>query len=468
MALSEVRCRRCMNFSHSDDKQLVCDLHLSEACSYATCEDFLACVLGFSSARISASGVHSIIFFELPMTTFSPFTARIVAALSVTQLIGWGATFWLPAVIGPAIASDMEIMLPTVMMGPTIMLVVMAMMAWPLSRAFEHCGARPVMVFGSLLGAAGLLAMSFANALPAYVLSWLILGVAGACMLTTAAQIAATEAAGEKARRALAVLVIAGGLTSTITWPLTAYLQAQLGWRLTLLVYAGLMLFVCAPLHAALLVRKPKEKRKSEAGSDHGHIDRTRFALLSASFAANGFFTWGFALTIIVLFEARGLDSANALTAAAFIGIAQWAGRMADLAGGQRWSGLAVGLLGFALFPLSFVILLLVNGFIGAMMFAALYGLASGITAVTRATIPLQIFPVSAYARASSLLATPLNVSFAAAPPIFAAIMTKAGSAAALWIAFAISVFAFGTFFALAMVERERSKPQEDDSFRAT
>ena len=381
-------------------------------------------------------------------------TARAVAALSLTQLIGWGATFWLPAVTGPAMAGELGMALPMVMAGPTVMLVVMAMVSWPLSAILERHGARPIMVWGSLLGAAGLPVMGLANGPAPYVLSWIILGLAGASMLTTPAQIAVTEIAGEKARQALGVLILAGGLTSTIVWPLTGLLQAQWGWRTTTLVYAALMLLVCMPLHWTMLAHRPTEKSAAKATTEPASIDRPRFVLLAASFAANGFVTWGFALTIIILFEAAGLDHASALAAAAFIGIARWAGRMIDVLGGRRWSGFVTGVAASALFPLSFIVLLLTNNFIGAMLFATLYGIASGITAVTRATLPLQIFPAGAYARASAQLAVPLNLSFAVAPPAFTAIMTSAGPHAALWLAFAISIFAFCTLLGLLLLHR--------------
>ena len=386
---------------------------------------------------------------------------RAVAALSLTQLIGWGATFWLPAVTGPAMAGELGMALPMVMAGPTVMLVVMAVVSWPLSAIFERHGARPVMVLGSALGAAGLLVMSLANGPVSYVLSWIILGLAGAGMLTTPAQIAVAEIAGEKARQALGVLILAGGLTSTIVWPLTGLLQAQWGWRTTTLAYAALMLLVCMPLHWSALARRPREKTAAKAAAEPTRIDRPRFALLAMSFAANGFFTWGFALTIIILFEASGLDHASALTAAAFIGIAQWAGRMVDFLGGRRWSGFATGLAASALFPLSFVVLLLSGSFVGAMVFATLYGVASGITAVTRATLPLQIFPAGAYARAAAQLAVPLNLSFAAAPPVFAAIMTSAGPHAALWLAFALSIFAFSALFGLMLLHRRMNRASQ-------
>jgi len=393
---------------------------------------------------------------ESPMPFRSP-TVRAVAALSVTQLIGWGATFWLPAVTGPAMANELGMALPVIMAGPTVMLVVMAAVSWPLSAVFERHGARPIMVLGSSLGTAGLLVMGVADGPVSYVLSWLILGLAGAGMLTTPAQIAVTEIAGEKARQALGVLILAGGLTSTIVWPLTGLLQAQWGWRATTLAYAAFLLLVCTPLHWATLARRPRAKSAAKAAAEPATIDRPRFVLLAMSFAANGFVTWGFALTIIILFEAQGLDRASALAAAAFIGIAQWVGRLADFAGGRRWSSFVTGLAGAALFPLSYIVLLLTSDFTGAMLFATLYGVASGVTTVTRATLPLQIFPTGAYARASAQLAVPLNLSFAAAPPVFAGILSSGGPHATLWLAFAISIFAFLALLGLFLLHRRMS-----------
>jgi len=237
----------------------------------------------------------------------------------------------------------------------------------------------------------------------------------------------------------------------------TELLQVKWGWRMTTLIFAALMLLVCMPLHWTTLARQPKEKSAVRATAEPVAIDGPSFTLLAASFAANGFVTWGFALTIIILFEAAGLDHASALAAAAFIGIARWAGRTVDFIGGRRWSGFATGLAGSALFPLSFAVLLLSNSFTGAMLFATLYGIASGITAVTRATLPLQIFPSGTYARASAQLAVPLNLSYAAAPPLFTAVMSYAGPHAALWSALAISIFAYCTLFGLLLRHRRVS-----------
>lgn len=381
-------------------------------------------------------------------------TTHAVAALSITQIIGWGATFNLPAVIGPAMSADIGLPISAIMAGPTVMLVIMAAISWHLARQFEQRGARPIMAFGSLIGALGLLLLSQSGNPPVYFLAWSLLGLAGAGMLTTAAQIAVKEVAGSQARQALGALMLAGGLTSTLMWPVTGLLQTQWGWRATTLFYAALLLLVCLPLHVLALARHTRHAGPAPAPAGSGDIDMPRFALLAATFALNGFVTWGFSLTIIILFQARGLSQAEAISAAALIGIAQLAARVVDFLGSKRWSGLATGLVTSLLFPASFGLLLLAGGFPTAALFACLYGLAGGATAVARATLPLEIFPPQAYARASARLAVPLNLSFAAAPPVFAAILSTSGAEMALLLALGLSSSALASLLALFLLQR--------------
>ncbi|WP_197504068.1 MFS transporter [Ketogulonicigenium vulgare] len=382
-------------------------------------------------------------------------TARVVAALSVTQFIGWGSMFWLPAVIGPAMAADLQMPLPMIMAGPTVMLVLMAVTSWPLAPIFERRGARSVMIPGALLAVAGLVTLAFAQGPLSFLAAWILIGLAGAGMLTTPAQIAVTEVAGDKARQALGILILTGGLTPTIVWPLTGLLQGIWGWRGAVLVFAALVLLVCVPLHIYALARKPRASKTVQADTAPSRIDPLRLILLSSSFAANGFVTWGFALTIIILFEAGGLTPAEAMLAAAVIGIAQWGGRVLDFFAGRYIPPLIMGLTGAALFPLSFFFLIANAGFSATMGFAVLYGVAGGITAVARATLPLDVFPAGAYARASAQMAVPLNLAFASAPPIVAAILTAAGPQAALWLALVISVFAFCALLGLWHLRRK-------------
>ncbi|KKB12825.1 transporter [Devosia geojensis] len=378
-----------------------------------------------------------------------------VVALGLTQIIGWGTTFNLPAVLGPAMATDLAVSLPAIMAGPTVMLVTMAATSWALAPLNERHGPHAVMAAGSAIGAAGLALLAVSPNVFVYYAAWLILGFAGTAMLTTAAQIALAQLAGDKARQAIGGLMLFGGLATTVSWPVANALSGAIGWRGVCLVFALALLLVCVPLHWRVL-RRPAPAAAGTAGDGKPvpAVDRTDFALMAVAIAANGFVTWGFSLTIIILLTGRGLAIDVAVSTAAIIGLMQIIARFIDFAGGRRWSSLQIGLAASAALPLSFCILIFGQGLPAALAFVVVYGLAGGMLAVARATIPLHFFPPGAYARASAQLAGPLNLAFAAAPPAFAAILASLGAEAALTIAFAMSLVGFGALACLSLRRR--------------
>jgi len=384
-----------------------------------------------------------------------------IGAIGITQIIGWGSTFNLPGVLGDRIAADLGFSLTVALLGPTVMLVVLAGVSWFLAGSFERFGTRPVMMIGTVLAAASLLMLAGAQGRVTYLLPWLVLGVAGSGILTTAAQIAVADIGGEHARQAIGILALFSGLASTIFWPLTNALDAAIGWRATLAVFAACFVGICLPLIRWAV--PPRASRANPAGgsSPNGEtaLDWTAFWLMAGAIAMNGFITWGFSLTLIPLFEDRGLERTEAVAIASSLGLVQIAARVADALGGQRWSGLTTGLVASAVLPLSYLLLLAGSGSTVIITFVALYGLAGGSMAIARSTIPLAVFPRAAYARASARLALPLNLAFAIAPPTFGAILTHANADVALILAIGCSTFALALLVVLALRIRPRAVP---------
>jgi predicted MFS family arabinose efflux permease len=383
-----------------------------------------------------------------------------VGAIGITQIVGWGSTFNLPGVLGDRIAADLGFSLTIALLGPTVMLVVLAAVSWFLAGTFERFGTRTVMTAGTVLAALGLLLLSGAQGRITWLLPWIVIGVAGAGILTTAAQIAVAEMAGENARQWIGILALFGGLASTIFWPLANALDDAAGWRTTLVVLAATFLVVCLPLIRWAIpphVPVTKEPGAKEASGASG-LDWTAFWLMAAAIAANGFITWGFSLTLIPLFEDRGLTRAEAVAIASSLGLVQIGARAVDVLGGRRWSGLTTGLAASTVLPLAYILLLTGSGRPVVLSFVALYGLAGGAMAVARSTIPLAVFPREAYARASMRLALPLNLAFATAPPVFGAILTHASADTALLLATGLSTLALALLIALTL--RTRSLPQ--------
>jgi predicted MFS family arabinose efflux permease len=386
--------------------------------------------------------------FRLPLT---------IAAFALAQAVCWGMTFNLPAITGSAMAEALGLPYPAVMAGPTVMLVTMAAAAVPCLRLFERYGARVVMTSGTAVAALGLATIACGGAAWTYFTGWLLVGLAGAGMLTTAMQIGVAEWAGARARQAIGALLIFGGLSTTLSWPLLGALQAAFGWRAATLTGAALLLVIAAPIYWLLLARRPAGAAKPADAGPVAPLDRAAFGLLAFASAANGIVTWGFSLTIITLFEGRGLEHGTAVLIASFIGVTALLARLVDFAAGKRWNSLATGLAAAAALPLSFAVLIIGTGTPAAIGFVAVYGLASGVLAVARSTMPLDLFSATAYARASSMLALPLNLSFACAPPLFAAILSGPGSDAALWVATGLSLSALLSLALLVLRHRRIS-----------
>jgi predicted MFS family arabinose efflux permease len=284
-----------------------------------------------------------------------------------------------------------------------------------------------------------------------YLLPWVIIGIAGSGILTTAAQIAVSEIAGEDARQAIGILALFSGLSSTMFWPLTNALDDAVGWRVTLVIFAASFLVVCLPLIRWAIPSHASAARNTGTSASGGTIrlDWPAFWLMAGAIAANGFITWGFSLTLIPLFEDRGLDRGEAVAIASSLGLVQIAARLVDTLGGRRWSGLTTGLIASAVLPIAYLLLLVGSGRSLILTFTVLYGLAGGSMAIARSTIPLAVFPREAYARASARLALPMNLAFAIAPPVFGAILTRAGAGAALILATVCSTLALLLLLAL-------------------
>src|SRR5204863_4402464 len=108
---------------------------------------------------------------------------------------------------------------------------------------------------GSLRGALGLFGLAYAADPLSYFAVWIVLGIAMAASLYDPAFATLGRIFGAKARQPITVLTLAGGFASTVSWPATYALLQPLGWQGTYLVYAALLAFVAAPLHAFGLPR---------------------------------------------------------------------------------------------------------------------------------------------------------------------------------------------------------------------
>jgi predicted MFS family arabinose efflux permease len=385
-----------------------------------------------------------------------------IIGIGISQIVGWGSTFFVPSVMGRHIAQDLVMPAEVLFAGPTIMFTVGALLAPQVGRIVDRNGARTLMIIGSMLGALSLVLLSRAQGSYTYIAVWVLIGIAGVMMMGTISAVALAQIAGERARRALAFLTTVGGLSSTIFWPLGAALDAEVGWRTTLLIFASLHLLICLPIHYFVLPpfappRAPATTRSGDLASRPAAPVRRPmiFILLAVMLSTGGVVYTGMTLYLIEILRGLGHSSATAVILASLMGPIQISVRLVEIALAQRLSTMNSAIIGSIALPVALLFGLGAGSTVAAgFALVALYAISNGLKAVVRNTLPLALFERSEYGRYMGWLAVPLNIVTAAAPIVFATMMERGGVTLALWACFIAATLSLVTNIALSRLAR--------------
>ncbi|MEZ5816855.1 MAG: MFS transporter [Hyphomicrobiaceae bacterium] len=398
---------------------------------------------------------------------------RVVAGLGATQIIGWGTSFSALPIFGSPIAHDLGLAREWVFGGITVMLLMSALVAPRVGKLVDRLGARPIMVVGSFVAGLAMLWQSWAWNLPSYMFGWVIVGIATPMMLGNAAMPGLVQVVGPNARSAITSLMLLSGLTSTIFLPFNAWLLSTVGWRQAYIVFALLHVAICAPMHWLVLRRgnsqeAPPSPARGRAGSTfppEGVLSpeqrRQAFILLAIWMCTEGLITWGLYLQVIDIFKALGLTTSQAIGVWAIVGPCQALARLVELISGGRHSILTTTLGASLGVSLSFAALLPLGVSLPtAVAFCIFMGLGHGLFAIARNTLPLALFGVKEFGTYIGLLTVPQNIVNAAAPVLFAAVLSRVSPSGTLWIAAVsawtglVSVYFLVTYCRASMKER--------------
>jgi hypothetical protein len=340
----------------------------------------------------------------------------------VTQVISWGSLYYAFAVLALPIQDEFGWGSSTVMGAFSLALLVWGLAAYPVGVAVHRWGGRGVMTLGSMLAGLSLLALGHTESIITFYALCCGLGVAMAMTLYEPAFAIIVRHHPRSQRRSIGVLTLAGGLASTVFWPLTYHLVAAMGWRETLLIFAALHLLACTPVHAWLLpsvrlavneLHAPTAAQSAAAGSNRG----STFGLLAGAFTAYGFIAGAMAVQVIPALESCGLTTAQAVALAACIGPMQVAGRAADLVAGDRISALRLGTIALTLIPLALGSLWCAQWApVLCAVFVVAYGVGLGLLTLVRAGSTLALFGPLRYAKVSGALGAPAVAARAASP----------------------------------------------------
>lgn len=370
-----------------------------------------------------------------------------MAFMGITQILAWATSLYLPAVLAGPISNDTGWALGSVVAGLSGALLIAGFSAPKAGRWIDEYGGRPIFVGSSLCFAAGLALMGLAPNLYVYYAGWAVLGVAMALGLYDAAFATLGRMYGLAARGAMSGLTLIGGLASTLGWPAMAALEGALGWRDTCLVLAAAHLVIALPIHLRCIpkeTRRPSTRGRTEDGKDAKRSTAaTRlFILVAAIFTTQLFVMSALSVHVLDILARLGFATAVALAVGMVIGPAQVMGRLVEMSFLRRvhptWStrgALLLFLIGVALFvPAAST---------GAFLAAALYGAGNGILTILRGTLPLRLFGTEGYGARLGMLARPILIAQAAAPPIAALMLDAVGARMTLGLLCTLMLLAF-------------------------
>lgn len=361
---------------------------------------------------------------------------RIISTLGITQILAWGSTYYLPAVIAKAVSEDTGWPLEWVVGGLSLGLLIAGLISPRVGAAIDRRGGRNILALSAGSICLGLFGLAAASNLFWYVGAWLIVGVGMGAGLYDAAFATLGRLYGQQGRSAITMLTLFGGLASTVCWPLSAFLLDQVGWRGTCIAYAVIQLLIALPLYLLVLPREAPTHFDSPTGirSDRNSDRKShRYllpVLLAMTLTLSAVISSTLSVHLLNILQATGLTLGAAVALGALIGPSQVAARAIEMAVARFhhpiWTKLAsvgftalgVGAL-FANLPIVPLALLF-------------YGAGNGLESIARGTLPLALFGSEGYATLMGRLAMPSLIAQAAAPSVGALLIERAGSSAVL------------------------------------
>ncbi len=378
---------------------------------------------------------------------------RTTSALGVVQILAWGSTYYLLAVLSGPIQADTGWSGTLVTAGISLGLLISGLAAALTGRLIQRFGGRTVMATAMALLATGLTLMSAAPNSSVYLAAWAVVGLGMGAGLYDASFSSLGQIYGTGARRAITQLTLWGGFASTVCWPLSAVLVETVGWRGACAAYAALHLAVSLPLCLVALPRTAvRDTRPTPTALGGKEPADPLFWLLAAEGMLLSLVSAIVSVHLIVLLQARGIPLASAVALGTLIGPAQVAARVIEMATGGRYP---------AIWTLLTATALVAAGVIGMQaglpMSAALvvYGAGNGIWSIARGAVPMALFGADRYPVVMGKLARPVLLTSAIAPSLGAVLIDRLGADLTLTVLAAISFLPLGCAVVLiALVRR--------------
>lgn len=369
----------------------------------------------------------------------------VVSAFGIAQILGWGTSFYFPAVFAPPIVADTGWSLGLVVSGTSIGLLVGGLISPKVGEIIGRHGGRPVLCASSLLFAGGLTAVGVAPNIAVFLLAWVVIGLGMGTGLYDAVFAALGQRYGREARGPITTLTLFGGFSSTICWPLSAFLIEHTGWRMACLIYAALHLLLSLPLMFAATGRRKAAVEMAVADNEAAREsppplqnERGIFILLATVLSIAAGIGSVVLVHFLIFLQSRGVAETAAVALGTLFGPAQVGARVIEQLFGSRYHPIWTMIACCALMALGLALIL---GYFPFLVIAILlYGAGYGISWIGRGTLPLALFGPVRFPTLMGRIAFPSLIVQALAPSAGALMIERFGVDATIGLLTALAL----------------------------
>ncbi|NGN39691.1 arsenite efflux MFS transporter ArsK [Mesorhizobium sp. CGMCC 1.15528] len=397
--------------------------------------------------------------------------SAIIWGLGLTQIIGYGTLYYSFSILAPEMARDFDWSQEWVFGVFSASLLVGGLASPFIGRWMDRYGAGQMMALGSIGAALALLLCAFAPERLTFIAGMVAIEMASTFVLYNAAFALLVQITPQTAQRSITHLTLIAGFASTLFWPITSRLHEHLTWREIYLVFAGVNLFVCFPIHwwLALTMKAIKVReasaRTSAVTAVVGSIsteNRSRaFLLMAVGFALQGFVLSALLIHMVPLLTAVGMGASAVLVGTVF-GPSQVFSRFINMLFGKALSPLVLAVVAAAFLVVGLCVLLTTAPWIsGGIAFAILFGLGSGLMSIVQGSLPLHLFGSDGYGAMLGRISAVRLIASALAPFLFSFLMAHIGTWSALSVAIVVGIAAAIAFVSIGWGRQTPALAQE-------
>jgi len=330
--------------------------------------------------------------------------------LGVAQIFLWGGSYFLLPILSASIIAEFNWSEKFLSACLSMSLLISGLIAPRVGKLIGQYDKNYILLLSGMAMALGLMLLYATSGPAGFILAWVVLGIAMGMGLYDALFASIGKKYGRVSGKLIVQITLVSGFTTTLIWPLLTFLLHQYGWRMSCMVYAGLLLLITLPVHFFTLFNSSEQTTSidrniplTKPSVKAVRINKDSvYYLLVCNFSLGSVVMTSVYLYLIAFLVTHKISMEQAVFMAAFLGPGQVSVRLLDTVIRQKPP--IIKAIFSACLILAGLVLLRISpdyGFIGVFLF----GFGNGLRSILRGALPLKYYRKEAYPVAIGSLA---------------------------------------------------------------